>query len=202
MSEAIRVFLAGEGKNELGGRIGPPSFHNPDKRGVLEALLRKIRNYGWEIGGAREWKSYRKFKARGIVDAETRAVLGAALDAREANCHVLAFCRDQDNDASRHEAIETGIKYLANDESSALDVIGGIAVPTLEGWILALLARRKTDLMSPTRARESCIAAGIPDKDTDAMVRIVEDANIDMLPDDATSLRRWLDRARAVLDRD
>lgn len=201
MSSVIHVFLAGEGKNELGGRIGPPAFHNPDKRGVLEAILRKIRENGWEVGGAVEWRRIRKFKARGQINEEARAVLGAALDAREANCHVLAFCRDRDKDETRHDAIEEGIRQVFQNNGANLDVIGGVAVPTLEGWILAFLTHRKTDSLSPTRAQENLIAAGVPAKDTDVMVAVVDEAQLHAVPEDAESLRRWLDRAREVMNR-
>lgn len=202
MSDPVKVFLAGEGKNELGGRIGPAAFHNSDKRGVLEALLEKVRaKPGWVVEGAREWKSYRKFTARGIVDAETRAVMGAALDAREANCQVLAFCRDRDKDIGRKDAIEDGMKRLAHDGSSPLGVIGGVAIPTLEGWVLALMSQSRTDSLSPARAAEKLIELGVPAKDTDAMVRIVDQSNLDAVPVDAQSLRRWLERARDVMAR-
>ncbi len=201
MSDPVKIFLAGEGKNELGGRIGPAAFHKPEKRGVLEALLQNIRANGWNIGGAREWKSFRHYKVKGVVDAETRAVMRAALDAREANCQVLVFCRDRDKDEGRHDAIEKGIQRVVSDGNSSLDVIGGLAIPTLEGWILALLAHSQTDLLSPTRAAQNLVAAGVPAKDTDAMVRVVDDANLATLPMEAESLRRWLDRAREAMAR-
>lgn len=199
MNAPIKVFLAGEGKNELGGRIGPPAFHNPDQRGVIEALLQKICPDGWVVGGACEWKRIRKFKAHGPVDAETRAVLGAALDARESQCHVLAFCRDQDKDENRQRAIDTGIERVQQGHPSSPAVIGGIVIPKLEGWILALLCYAKTEAMSPNRADEKLVEHGVAAKDTEAMVRIVDEANLNVVPPDATSLHQWLARARVVM---
>ena len=47
-----RVLLAGEGKHELGGWAGHPSYRNRAKQGVLEALLRQVAADGWEIAEA------------------------------------------------------------------------------------------------------------------------------------------------------
>lgn len=201
MSRPVKVFVVGEGKNELGGRIGPPSYHDHEKRGVIEALLLKVRAHGWEIGGCCEWKRIRKFKAKGHIDSETRNVLGAALDAKEANCPVLAFCRDRDNDEGRCAAIEAGIRVAVETIYSPPDIIGGVVIPTMEGWILALLARRKTDSLSPVRAAKDLQDLGIAEKDTAAMVKVVDDANLDAVPNDAMSLHQWLNRAREVMAR-
>jgi hypothetical protein len=195
VSALIRVFLAGEGKNELGGRIGPPAFHKPEKRGALEALLLRVRANGWEIGGAREWKSYRKFRARGVIDAEAHAVVGAALDAREAECHVLAFCRDQDKDEDRNTAIAKGMQCAGDSPR----LIGGVAIPTLEGWILGLLAEEKTESLSPKQAAKRLVELGVPEKDTDAMVAVIENAEMNKVPADAESLRNWLLQARTAM---
>jgi hypothetical protein len=40
---------------------------------------------------------------------------------------------------------------------------------------------------------------GIDEKDGLAMATVAEEADVDRLPDDAASLRAWLERARAVL---
>lgn len=197
MSGPIRIFLAGEGKNELGGRIGHPSFQNPKQRGVLETLLRKVRENGWEIGGIRQWSQIRKYKARGIVDEEARAVLGAALDAREAQCQILAFCRDKDKDGSRGAAITNGMQNVGD----SLDVIGGLAIPTLEGWMLALLRQAKTELLTPKQAEKRLAELGVAEKDTDAMVQAAENASLDDVPKDAESLLNWLNQAKTVMTR-
>ena len=70
----------------------------------------------------------------------------AALDASEAGCDVLAFSRDRDNDEDREKAIEEGI---AAAKTARLAVVGAAAIPTLEGWILALMKTSRTEAMSP-----------------------------------------------------
>jgi len=69
-------------------------------------------------------------------------VLGVAKDAKDAGCDVLAFSRDLDRDTARRQAIEDGIARVPEVFAGAPAVIGGVAVPTLEGWILALLGVR------------------------------------------------------------
>ncbi len=199
MKEPIKVFLAGEGKNDLGSRIGHRSWQSDDEPGVLHALLSRAQSTGWIVGGACDWKNIRKYKAKGPVHAETRNVLGVALDAREAGCQILAFSRDQDKDPRRQDAIEEGIRLVPATLSRAPDIIGGVAIPTLEGWILALLGERGTEEMTPRRAEETLSARALASKDGAAMVRIVEQAALTSLPEDARSLSGWLDRARAVL---
>jgi hypothetical protein len=193
------VFLAGEGSNELGSRVGHPAYHTDERPGVLAALLTRVQPNGWEVGGARDWKSIRKFRARGASHADTHNVLGAVLDAKEAGCEVLAFARDLDRDADREEAIKEGIRRVPDAFPRAPDVIGGVAIPTLEGWILALLGQRATETLTPHQAERALTDQGIIAKDGLAMVAVVEEANLDQLPADARSLTAWLAQARAVL---
>jgi hypothetical protein len=86
----LKLLLAGEGMNELGGwDVAPPWRRHPPDPGVLEALLRRIEPEGWEIVDAVRWKDIRKFKVGGHREAETRNVLGLALMAREKGYDVL-----------------------------------------------------------------------------------------------------------------
>lgn len=150
------------------------------------------------MGGARDWTSIRKYKA-GAAHRDTHNVLGVALDAKEAGCDVLAFSRDLDSDVTRKDAIEEGIRRVPETFSEAPEVIGGVAVPTLEGWILALLRVRQTEELTPKRALFVLDEKGVPSKDGLAMVHVVEEADLDQLPSDAVSLAAWLARARTVL---
>lgn len=45
----------------------------------------------------------------------------------------------------------------------------------------------------------SITALGIDEKDTQAMVKLVEDADFNKIPPDAASLRDWLNRAQCGL---
>jgi hypothetical protein len=194
-----KVFLCGEGPNELGSRFGHRAYQSDERPGVLHALLARVQPTRWEVGGAREWKRIRKFRTGGAPHEDTHNVLGAALDAKEAGCDVLAFSRDRDRDPDRHGAIEEGIRRIPLAFSSPPAVIGGVAVPTLEGWILALLKEPRTEDLTPKRAEEALEDKGVKLKDGEAMARVVEEADLSKLPADATSLAAWLARAKAVL---
>lgn len=110
----IKVFLGGEGSNELGTR-----WHRPmgDQPGVVEALLRRVRADGWCVGGARLWKTIRKYQAgvaRGAPNhGDARNVLGLVLHAYEAACELLVFVRDDDGDPDRDPAIAATLDAVA-----------------------------------------------------------------------------------------
>lgn len=198
VSPKVSVFLCGEGRNELGSRCGHPVYQTDTEPGVLHALLRRVQATGWEVGGARDWTSIRKYKA-GSTHRDTHNVLGVALDAKEAGCDVLAFSRDVDNEPMRKEAVEEGIRLIPETFADAPSVIGGVAVPTLEAWILALQGERHTEDLTTKRAALRLEERGVASKDGRAMVRVVEGADFDELPKDAASLIAWLARARSVL---
>jgi hypothetical protein len=194
----VKVFLSGEGSNELGSRYGHRSFQSDERPGVLSALLSRVQASGWEIGGAREWRSIRKYKVRGSTHQDTLNVLGAALDAKEEGCDVLAFSRDADKDPGRREAVDQGIARASEAIPGAPPIIGGVAVPTLEGWILALLEVRATETLTPKRAEQTLSEKGVASKDGHAMVQVVENADLGKIPPDAASLRTWLGRAEVL----
>jgi hypothetical protein len=80
-----------------------------------------------------------------------------------------------------------------------MEVIGGSAIPVLEGWILAMLGETKTETLSKAAACSQLAAKSSVSKDTAAMVRNAETFAIDGLPSDAVGLRRWLETAADVL---
>jgi hypothetical protein len=80
-----------------------------------------------------------------------------------------------------------------SSRSHATATGSSIAVRMLE----ALAGTRRTEEMG-----RDGLAAGFDDLDVDdkgAMVAVVAAANLERLPDDATSVRAWLDRARRAL---
>ena len=199
MSAELLVLLAGEGKNDLGSRAGHPAYQGDAFPGVLEALLRRVKADGWRIHGARTWKSVRKLRSGRSEHADTHNVMALALDARESGCHVLAFVRDRDNDDARPDAIAEGIRTA--EEQGKLEIVGTVAIPKLEGWILALRGHHRTEGMSAAGAETALAKDGIVEKDTAAMVKSVEDADLAALPSDAATLRMWLGRAERALSR-
>lgn len=194
----VRIFLSGEGSNELGSYAGHAAYRNDGVQGVIHALIKKIEPDGWEVGGARTWKNIRKYRANPrAAHADTHNVLALAWDAVEAKCEVLAFCRDVDKEPGREAAVEAGITLVPTSFSRAPDVIGGVAKPALEGWILALLGHKGSE--QDRHVEKTLVAKGVASKDGEAMVNVVIDADLAGIPADATSLHLWLNRARAVL---
>lgn len=195
----MKIFLAGEGPNEIGNRAAHAAYRTEARPGVLEVLLRRVQPEGWEVGAARVWTSIRKYRVGKASHNDTHNVLGIALDAIEAGCDILAFSRDLDNDPDRKAAIEDGLARIPVVFPRPPEVIGGVAVPALEGWILALLGRRKTEELTTPQAVKALTEESIDEKDGLAMVTVAEEADIDLVPEDAASLRAWLERAREVL---
>lgn len=204
----IRLFLAGEGLNELGDWWRTPQYrHDPPLPGVIEALLRQIRDDGWEVAGATGWKDIRKFRTRQKGEkfsAETRNVMGAALAAWEAGCDVFVFIRDRDGTRSnpnqaRQDDIEEGIRRALEEWSEHLSIVGGVAIIKLESWLLAIIGQPRSEEIR--RPEEEIASLGVltKDKETAAMVACVEANGLEQVPDDAESLRRWLERARQAL---
>jgi hypothetical protein len=84
-------------------------------------------------------------------------------------------------------------------------VVGGVAKPAIEGWILALRAVPGTDAMSRSRAEEHLAGQEIDVKSTDHYVDVVEQVELGEsphfdLPSGAESLRAWLATAHEVLN--
>lgn len=195
-----KVWLGGEGPSELGDRDQPQ--HIWEREGALEALLRRVRHDGWQVGGATRWWALRKYqagKARSATGhADERNTLALALIAKERGCDVVAFSRDLDDDEGREAAIEAGIAG-AQQSWPALRVVGGAAKPTLEGWLLALLGEQGTDASSRQRVERLIAARGYSGKKAEDYVALIEQADLATGERGSTSLRQWLERARAAL---
>jgi hypothetical protein len=194
---AVKVWLAGEGPSEIGNRET-----GGERVGVLEALLRRIEPTGWVVDRASIWKDIRKYKAgsalRGAGD--DRSIQRLVLFAYEAGCEVVAFSRDRDSDPERETTIKDGLAAVTAAYPS-VGVIGGLAKPCIEGWVLALAGVKQTEAMSRPRcdselANRDLLAA---EPAVEAFVAIVDRANLDALPNGCDSLTTWLARARAVL---
>jgi hypothetical protein len=197
---AVKVWLGGEGPSELGTRAD-----GGDDPGVIEALLLKVEPTGWIVGGALRWKYIRKYRAGhaargGDNHEDLHNVCGLALTAWEAGCEVLAFARDVDADDRRADAIARGIA-LASEQFPMLVVIGGVARPAIEGWVLALVGVRDADELSRARALELLRARTIEEKQASAYVEIVSAAELDRLPVGCGSLAGWIATARTRLGR-
>lgn len=194
-----RVFLGGEGPNELGSLALERSYRpDPLQPGVLETLLRGMQPDGWQVADAMKWKDIVKFQANGAMDAERRNVLGLALEAERANAHALAFLRDTDGDERRERAIHSAIAEARTDFPT-LEIIGGTPKPLLEAWLLALAGENKTESLSKAQAVKR-LAKHLPKKDTAAMVDYVRAAQpFNRVAKDAAGLHQWIGAAKKQL---
>ena len=185
----MRVFLSGEGADDLGDWCNDPQYRSaPPKRGVIEALLRRVSTVEFTVVDARVWKRIRKFQAGKHAKPETRNVLGLVNEAEEARCDALVFVRDQDGEADREASIDEGIR-LARERGFGPAMVGGVAIQEIEAWILALLGERPTQ--HHTDAKSVLVKKhGITT--CAAKVAVVESADRGKIPDDALSLHAWL----------
>lgn len=201
----IRVFLAGEGPNDIGDWRRHPTYReDPPRPGVIEVLMRKTKADGWAVTDGIRWASIRKYRPNNPGAHEVRNVLGAALMAREKGCEVLAFVRDRDGSHAnpnhqRTRDIEQGIETALETHRDSLRIAGGVAIKKLESWLVALSGRKGSEL--ERRPQEILEQLGVDEKNTGEMVAFAEAANLDDVPEDARSLRVWLDRVREALDR-
>jgi hypothetical protein len=200
----LKVFLGGEGNNDIGTRWYRPMSDQP---GVVEVLLRKVRPTGWHIAGARSWQSIRKYRAGGALGkthhADAQNVLGLVLHAYEDACEMLAFVRDHDGDDLREQEIRRILDGIAgfgfaNEYRYELAIVGGVARPKLEGWILCLRGVSGTDDMSRVRVDRELAAAAVELKSTQHYVAIAESC---VLPTGDGSLPTWLARTDATFRR-
>jgi hypothetical protein len=194
----VRVFVAGEGPDDIGDWARDPAYHPAHFGGVVESLLRNVRGDGWEIVGGCPWRRIRKFKVgRGLHDYEVRNVLRAAGEAAELGCDMIAFVRDRDGDPEREVAIEEGI-HQATGRGVISTVVGGVAIEATDAWILALLGESNSEhVRDPKRQLEDKHGINRAAQKAD----VAASTHLDNVPDDATSLRRWINRARQALGR-
>ncbi len=192
----IQVMLAGEGRNELGDWADHPSYRS-GRTGVLEALARKVRAEGWTVAEGVQWKHLRKFVAGAKGDGDRKNVERLLLRARELGCDVVVFSRDTDGQTERRADIERAIEAHERGPLPTPRVAGGVAEPKLEAWILALAGATHSE--DRGHLLERLAELGVGEKDTRAMVAVVERADLEHLPADALSLHSWLGRARTAL---
>lgn len=110
--------------------------------------------------------------------------------AREARADAAVFSRDQDGDSDRMERVEDGLQR-ARALFPAL--AGGVAVPCVEAWLLALRGDRNSE------RRDAKARFGSRPGVADEIAALIEHADLHQIPDDAASIAVRLERVRAVL---
>ncbi len=195
----MKVFLGGEGPNDIGDWANYPYYHGEHPRhGVVGILLEKVEPDGWEVEGAIAWKRLRKLRVGKHGKAEVRNVQALLLKAREAGCDAVAFIRDRDRDERRQQDVEEGIAQASQEYPQGPQIIGGMAIEKLESWMAALAGNTGSEAMRENRLHAIFDELQIEWKSTRQYAEFAEAADLDQVPDDALSLTAWLDRAREV----
>jgi hypothetical protein len=196
----MKVFVAGEGSDEIGDFVHDPTYRRPEcEGGILEALLRRSRAVGWVIADGCPWRRVRKFAfGRDLHGREFRNVLGIVDQAAEAGCDIVAFVRDRDGEIDRQAAIEIAIAEVARLGLNVA-VIGGVAVETVDAWILACLGEVSSE---DVRDPKSVLQTRFGLSKGAEKVEVIANANLGAVPTDARSLNIWRERAKTVLERD
>jgi hypothetical protein len=196
----VKVFLAGEGRTELGDWAREPCYRpEAPEPGLLEALLRKLKPDGWTIVDAVCWKHLprerrslpRPYRAHEHISAEVGNVLGLVLRARDAGSDTVVFSRDRDRDLDREKDVLEGLSRASSVFAGRPKIAGGMAVEMIESWVASLQGTKRAESF----ADPSSLLA---DSSLEGKRAVVAAADLAGLPADAHSLRRWLANAASV----
>jgi hypothetical protein len=207
MSRPLRIFLAGEGTNDIGSYAGDQGYWDPQQAGFVGAVIRKVAailgTTNWEIVGGIPWKKLHRLRGK-ASRSEASAVGAAAFRARDKqhDADLLVFVRDTDGDKNRAAEIREGIAVAVGLFGTARPhepVVAGIVDPVIEAWALALCGERGCERASKGSVQTRALKAGVGDKSTLALEKVVESADLDAIPGDAADLQEWLAALRAVL---
>ncbi len=198
----IRILIAGDGVNEIrpftkGSPLATKSVS--DGRGVIDALLAKVRPGGWEVRQRLLWKDVRKYSPNAPGQGEERTVNALLLLARERGCNALIFLRDRDGSRRRERAIANAVRRAPKLVTRPPAIAAGVPIEMLEAWLLALRGEEHTE------SCENPVATltekfSVPPKKTTAMVQLVQNSSLCNVAADAKSLRRWLRRVAQALN--
>jgi hypothetical protein len=107
--------------------------------------------------------------------------------------------KDTDADESRQERIEKGIKAAYERFNTKIGIIGGCAVPCIEGWILAFLGVMQTEKFTSSKACDSLKNEVGNEPNTEQIVQIIARTDKKTIAHDAHALKEWLKTAKNVL---
>lgn len=172
--------------------------------GAIEALLLRVEPAGWIVAGGTIWRRIRKFKVGAALGRDNHgdihSIAGLVNEAFEAACEVVAFTRDVDADRDRADAIARGIAF-ATTIFPTVAIIGGPAIPAIEGWIVALFGVRDTEDMSRDHANRELAACDLGGKHAEDYCDVIANADLAALPPGSDALRAWIKTADDVLAR-
>lgn len=193
----MKIFIAGEGTDDIGDWAEAPAYLPPTPSGgVVEALLQHFSSASWTIAAGCKWSRIRQHAyGRDLHGRERRRLLGVVDLAIEKGCDAIVFVRDEDGEPGRDEAIEQTIAEVANGWSE-IHLAGGLAIVDLDSWILALLGGTKSEQTRNAKDRlqdSHSIVTG------EQKAHAVRTRTLDAIPNDAHSLRRWIERVSRLV---
>lgn len=190
----MKVFLAGEGRDELGKWFDHPGYRDDKNHpGLIEAFLTNL-EIDYMVTDGKRWRNLLKYEAGDGRSEEMKNVMGAAQEALDLGCDAVVFVRDLDSAPWRETDIAKGIEK-ARAEFPDLRICGGVAIQEIEAWILAL----KGDHGSEThRDAKEVLKTKHGVERRNQKVEVVRAADLTRTPSDAVSLNGWLNEARAL----
>jgi hypothetical protein len=188
----MRVFLAGEGKTELGELAKEVALRDrPGEKGVLVALIERVGGDAITVVDGVIWSRIHKYQAGRHASPETRNVLGLALTALHSRCDILVFSRDRDGSVARESDLDEGIRR-AHELFPKLALVGGMAIENIEGWLLVVLGFPGESVPAKKTKTELQTQFGIVT--VREKVDAVASASLEKVG--PGSLQIWLERAR------
>jgi Domain of unknown function (DUF4276) len=139
----MRVFLVGEGPDDIGDLAGHPSFRG-GRPGFLQPIVEKIVGSRAVFDGSKVALLSKRRVSRCQEALEAQAELAAAL-AVNAESELLVFVKDLDSGSdSRRRNPAADVRQMSNEirrgssssSGSELECVPGIACRTIEAWAL------------------------------------------------------------------
>lgn len=191
----MKIFLAGEGRDELGFWFDRPDQYRDEKNspGLIEALLTAL-EIEFLVEEGRQWKQILKYEAGDHRTKEMKNVLGAVQEALDRECEALVFVRDVDSVPSREHEIKEAIDD-AKKKFPELLVCGGVAIRKIEAWILALHGERDSERHAKP---EDILSEKYGIAKRAQKVAAVTKAALERIPNDAKSLLDWIEATTAL----
>ncbi len=185
----MKGILAGEGATDIGDYAKERVYWDePMDPGVLGRLAFRVLP-SLRIIHAVKWCNIRKLSVGGGARGDATSIAKLGVLAVEWNADVVIFARDRDRDMDREKAVELALEEF---DFAGVAVAGGTANEESEAWVMACLGEHRSEQHSkPSHVLRKRM-------NLQQMYTVVETANLERLPADARSLRRWLQRVKAL----
>ncbi len=149
------------------------------------------------------WSKIPHYQAGAHRGAEARTVLGLVQWAKERKFDAILFSRDRDSakreGKERERSFNEGLEAIASQLPSHPAIVGEMAIERLESWVLAVAGQRKSESLPDAKVDTLLLAQGVKAKDTEAMTSLIHKYRLVQIPDDAVSLRSWLNKIDKLL---